>query len=376
MNSFFATSVVKKKKQYYSQGDWPEGYRLATSIQFRFPECQKVEVNSLIPRATENGVHLLQMCLQWDSERRPSAQQALKYNFFQLPKRGSDPVHSVSLAAKLQQQLITRHEVYADDHKSHLSLNEGKRHFNDMTSNNGPVDQTSALHHIYTNGVNVSENTGIYSSDSPKWTKPNGINSFLNGDFTNGYSSLNNNYQLKKSGRNSNMHNKDMEFLQKSLAIQPKYKTENSKVLKESKSFFDDSEHDNAVRRNLHNEKINEIFVNRNLDKIYDDYNGLNGWQEGVPQKSKTFFLHENPLLKNKKESKIYDIFSKQRVNNSSKTAQSKEHCDDYIQDMMAKSNGSKMHLNHRISVLDEKSQSFEDKELDKLLGYVVMTSD
>lgn len=67
-----------------SRSDWPEGHRLAQAIQFQFPECPAVELAVIVPRAGAQGRQLLADCLYWDSERRPSAQQALRYPFFQM----------------------------------------------------------------------------------------------------------------------------------------------------------------------------------------------------------------------------------------------------------------------------------------------------
>lgn len=68
------------------QNDWAEGYRLSTIIQFQFPECPKVEINAIVTRAGGPGLQLLDDFLRWDPERRPTAQQALKYPYFQMVK--------------------------------------------------------------------------------------------------------------------------------------------------------------------------------------------------------------------------------------------------------------------------------------------------
>lgn len=72
------------------QNDWPDCERLAANMHFHFPECQKIDLNALISRASANGIQLLEKLLQWDPERRPTAQQALKYPFFQILVRTTD----------------------------------------------------------------------------------------------------------------------------------------------------------------------------------------------------------------------------------------------------------------------------------------------
>lgn len=66
---------------------WPEGHRLASTIHFQFPDCQKVPLTSIVSKASTYGHQLLEDMLSWDPERRPTAQQAMKYPFFEASKR-------------------------------------------------------------------------------------------------------------------------------------------------------------------------------------------------------------------------------------------------------------------------------------------------
>lgn len=77
---------------------WPEGHRLAAVIQFHFPECPKVELTAIVTRASPVGLQLLADCLHWDAERRPSAQQALKYPYFQMVAKPAHNTNGNSLA--------------------------------------------------------------------------------------------------------------------------------------------------------------------------------------------------------------------------------------------------------------------------------------
>lgn len=57
------------------QSDWPEGYNLAASMNFRFPKCVPTSLRSLIPNAGNEAITLMKDMLQWDPEKRPSAAQ-------------------------------------------------------------------------------------------------------------------------------------------------------------------------------------------------------------------------------------------------------------------------------------------------------------
>lgn len=66
------------------KADWPEGYDLAASMNFRFPKCVPTSLRSLIPNASEEAVTLMRDMLQWDPEKRPSAAQALRHPYFHV----------------------------------------------------------------------------------------------------------------------------------------------------------------------------------------------------------------------------------------------------------------------------------------------------
>ncbi|XP_031720768.1 serine/threonine-protein kinase MAK-like [Anarrhichthys ocellatus] len=64
------------------KSDWPQGYNLATSMNFRFNKCVSTSLGSLIPNASNEAITLMTDMLQWVPEKRPSAAQALQYSYF------------------------------------------------------------------------------------------------------------------------------------------------------------------------------------------------------------------------------------------------------------------------------------------------------
>ncbi|XP_008277890.1 serine/threonine-protein kinase MAK-like [Stegastes partitus] len=66
------------------KSDWPDGYNLATSMNFRFPKYTPTSLRSLIPNASNEAISLMKDMLQWDPEKRPSAAQALRYPYFHV----------------------------------------------------------------------------------------------------------------------------------------------------------------------------------------------------------------------------------------------------------------------------------------------------
>lgn len=59
--------------------DWPEGYQLATAMNFKFPNFTRTSLAVLIPNASQEAVILMEDMLQWNPIKRPTAQQSLRY---------------------------------------------------------------------------------------------------------------------------------------------------------------------------------------------------------------------------------------------------------------------------------------------------------
>ncbi|KAH0622015.1 hypothetical protein JD844_023898 [Phrynosoma platyrhinos] len=66
------------------KNDWPEGYQLAGTMNFRWPQCVPNNLKTLIPNASSEAIQLMRDMLQWDPKKRPTASQALRYPYFQV----------------------------------------------------------------------------------------------------------------------------------------------------------------------------------------------------------------------------------------------------------------------------------------------------
>ncbi|KAF1668329.1 Serine/threonine-protein kinase MAK, partial [Aptenodytes patagonicus] len=66
------------------KSDWPEGYHLASAMNFRFPQCVPISLKALIPNASNEAIQLMSDMLNWNPKKRPTASQALKYPYFQV----------------------------------------------------------------------------------------------------------------------------------------------------------------------------------------------------------------------------------------------------------------------------------------------------
>ncbi|KAM3593837.1 uncharacterized protein V6R79_022833 [Siganus canaliculatus] len=89
--------------------DWPEGYQLASAMNFRFPQCVPTHLKTLIPNASNEAIALMKDLLQWDPKKRPTAVQSLRYPYFQVgqvlgPRPQSQDVKKVQTRPLAQKQ--------------------------------------------------------------------------------------------------------------------------------------------------------------------------------------------------------------------------------------------------------------------------------
>ncbi|XP_044582034.1 serine/threonine-protein kinase dyf-5-like isoform X2 [Cotesia glomerata] len=64
--------------------DWPEGYQLANAMNFKFPTISRTPLKDIIPNAGQEAIILMEDMLEWNPIKRPTAQQALRYTYFQV----------------------------------------------------------------------------------------------------------------------------------------------------------------------------------------------------------------------------------------------------------------------------------------------------
>lgn len=62
---------------------WPEGMKLAASMNFKFPQVVPTPISALIPNASVEAIQLMTELMRFDPQKRPTAPQALLHPFFQ-----------------------------------------------------------------------------------------------------------------------------------------------------------------------------------------------------------------------------------------------------------------------------------------------------
>ncbi|EDO41147.1 predicted protein, partial [Nematostella vectensis] len=64
--------------------EWPEGHKLASAMNFKFPQTKATSLHSLIPNASAEAIQLMQEMLFWNPKKRPTAAQALHFPYFKV----------------------------------------------------------------------------------------------------------------------------------------------------------------------------------------------------------------------------------------------------------------------------------------------------
>ncbi|XP_055641102.1 serine/threonine-protein kinase dyf-5 [Toxorhynchites rutilus septentrionalis] len=341
--------------------DWPEGHKLATTIQFRFPECPKIPLESLVIRATSSAVQLLEDYLQWDPEKRPTAQQSLKYPYFsamkqrtsanvtngnvQLPQvqQSNNAVPSARISivdvAQLDNSGITSRFSVNPDNGNNVSLSNSNGSVYKTISNSDLNELNSML-----SMSRLSHNPPIEKRSSLDNGKLND-SAKTNGKYKSGinYSVLNemlNNYNLGLNGGvNNGTHPNRLirnNSITKSNADQSESGVNDNgssvvgySIIKPAVVKIDDKPTEVYVGRK---EKVNDIFVARNIDSVTDASTNRAVDSDDSAYFNNGFFLHKqngnsktdfgksvfNDSYLN--DSKVYNAFSKQPVLMSRKT--------------------------------------------------------
>lgn len=75
-----------------TQQTWPEGLKLASAMNFRFPTFSPTPLSKLIPNASTEAIDLITSMCHWDPNKRPTAVQCLQHPYFAVGVKPAVPV--------------------------------------------------------------------------------------------------------------------------------------------------------------------------------------------------------------------------------------------------------------------------------------------
>ncbi|KAL8238995.1 hypothetical protein R6Q59_015562 [Mikania micrantha] len=66
-----------------TESSWAEGFELASTINYLFPDLGGVNLSALVPSASKEAVSLIASLCSWNPRKRPTASEVLQHPFFQ-----------------------------------------------------------------------------------------------------------------------------------------------------------------------------------------------------------------------------------------------------------------------------------------------------
>ncbi|KAJ3123430.1 hypothetical protein HK098_001923 [Nowakowskiella sp. JEL0407] len=160
-------------------GSWPEGLRLASAMNFKFPQCGPIPLSEIIPNASTDALLLISEMLRYDPHRRPTASKALQHPWFKnLWDEGYDRTAVISgpqeqqTSGKTPQQPMQHQQPESHTHQRVPSVKSLEFTFD------GELDGISPS--------NEDKNTSTTSGSKRKASLSNDIGNTFKGNMSNG----------------------------------------------------------------------------------------------------------------------------------------------------------------------------------------------
>lgn len=104
------------------QKDWPEGYTLASSMNFKFPLFSAIAIETVVTNASAEGIALLTQLLYWNPSKRPTTAAVLRLPYFQKHVHASQPNRRITSHKLSQKSSIP--VTQSDYHVNHVDGKE------------------------------------------------------------------------------------------------------------------------------------------------------------------------------------------------------------------------------------------------------------
>ena len=284
---------------------WPEGIQQANCIGFKFPNNNKVELENIIPNASEDAIDLMKQMIRWDPNKRATAANLLKHKFFESYKNYSPKKPNILINSNFDFN-FDNCKVFTNN-----SNQSFKKRDIIEDKNSSPKKSINDSIKISTN-YGIGESIFIQTNNNETKNDDNNFSKML--DDTDGFNKLLNQLKQEKIQEDKDYEKRknDNNFNNLFMSIEKKLEI-NSSEMKPNKY----NENNNIKLEKKTEKKIDSNNTNNNKTKkfsLFDDFN-FNDTKDSTEKDN-------NMNIKINNNSKTIDIFNNEKLvnkdNNSS----------------------------------------------------------
>ena len=258
---------------------WADGIHQAKFTGFKFPNCNKIELENIITNASEDAIDLMKQMLKWDPNRRATASNLLNHKFFEKYKNKYD---NYSLPSNLEFN-FNNCNVFSNNPKN----------FNKNINNNNEKKNMKLLEDKIKGSTNfgLGDSTLLPANNNDNKNEENNFSKMLND--TDGFNKLINQLKQEKieEDKDYEKQKKDNNFNNLFLSIEQKLGLNafestnkfNNNIFNNNKKEEEENEYNSNNRENNKKEektfsfldeyKFKEIAENKNDDDDNDNDN-------------------------------------------------------------------------------------------------------
>ncbi|ENN77114.1 hypothetical protein YQE_06449, partial [Dendroctonus ponderosae] len=90
---------------------WADGYQLAGAVGFKFPYFSKTPLSEVVPQASSVAVSIMDQLMEWNPAYRPTAQGALKHQYFQVGQHYTASARHLTISNALPDNALLRNSA-------------------------------------------------------------------------------------------------------------------------------------------------------------------------------------------------------------------------------------------------------------------------
>ena len=229
---------------------WAEGIHQAKFTGFKFPNCNKIELENIITNASEDAIDLMKQMLKWDPNRRAAASNLLNHKFFNNYKNNYD---KYSLPSNL------------DFNFSNCNVFSNTNNSNKSGNNNNDYNKTKLLEDKIKESTNFGLGESVFSlaNNNDNKNEENNFSKMLND--TDGFNKLINQLKQEKieDDKDYEKQKKDNNFNNLFLSIEQKL---GLNAFESTRKFNNNNIFDNSIKEKEKESENDKDFSSNNRD--------------------------------------------------------------------------------------------------------------